>query len=267
MASIEGTKALLLNGPARSGGRAVSLAAFCTALFLVQTAAVAGHYLTSAGPLQNAGWLIPGLIVFMLLATLVNLSRELPWQSVLLGSVLLVAGAVPALIVGAAAGLRTRPMVLPWLPFLFLTLVLNARGTARLILRDRRRTPAYGFETLGLSVALFLVMSVAAAPLFIESNSSWVAAPKGPWVALWAAAAVCALGVATPAFISKKPAASRIDCHPLLVWVSLSLLCSLAAATRQFWLAACVDFGQVLLGAILGVQLRNERPRLRRWSE
>ena len=266
MASIEGTKALLLNGSTRSRGGAVSLPAFCTALFLMQAAAMAAYYLTGPGPLQNRGWLIPGLIMFTLLATLANLSRELPWQSVLLGSVLLVAGAVPALIVGAATGLRASPAVLPWLPFLFLALILNARGTARLILRHRRRTPAYGFETLGLSVVLFLVMSEAAVPLFIESNPSWLAAPKWAWGVLWAAAAVCALGVATPAFISKKPVASRIDCHPLLVWVALSLLCSFAAATRQFWLAACVGFGQVLLGATLGVQLRNERTRLRRWS-
>jgi uncharacterized membrane protein len=102
------------------------------------------------------------VLLLALATTLVSLAGQLPAQNVLLATVViaLIGGGIHA--IGAFTGIPFGPVIytpengprlfnaLPWfMPFLWVIVILNARGVARLILRPWRKLRVYGFWLIG----------------------------------------------------------------------------------------------------------------------
>ena len=249
---------------------------FCT-LFLAAFAFVWLNTLNVLALTGNPGW--PGaLMVFTALATtLVSLSRQLPGQNVLLAAAIItgIAGTLQAL--GAITGIPFGPYlymdaagpkfleVLPWsIPVVWIIVLLNARGVARLILRPWRKSRLYGFRLIGVTAALTLVFDFGLEPFATQVNHYWQWQPTK--LALlwhgtppsnflgWLVTALLVLAFATPVMINKSHQKFPSDYHPLIVWLLLSLLFATGAATHQLWLAAGFILLSGLITAIMAVR-------------
>ena len=185
-------------------------------------------------------------------ATLASLGRDLPAQNVILAFVVIVMLASGIWTVGAAAGVPFGPISftdrigqelfhpLPWpIPLLWLVLILNARGTARLILRPWRHSPIYGYWILGIATALIMAFDVGFEPIathifhywnWRESKTSvtWFGTP---WTnfAGWIVTTLLLLAFALPALINKKPGTHPIAWHPLIAWSLFHVLVAISA--------------------------------------
>jgi putative membrane protein len=220
---------------------------------------------------EAARWPDGLLVVLTAATTVTSLSRRLPAQNVILASAIIVfiAGAVQTL--GAVSGIPFGPYYytkrigqvlfepLPWgVPLVWLVVILNARGTGRLILRPWRKTRNYGFWLMGLTVLLAVLFDLGLEPFATEVKKFWKWSPSHaglywystPWVNFigWAATVVMILAFATPSLINKKPEKKPVkhppDYHPLVIWALLNLMFLTGTVSHQLWLAA----GVVLAG-------------------
>jgi uncharacterized membrane protein len=63
--------------------------------------------------------------------------------------------------------------VLPWpVPFLWIVVVVNGRGVARLIMRPWRKTNYYGFWVIGLTCVLAVLLDLSLEP-FASARHYW----------------------------------------------------------------------------------------------
>jgi uncharacterized membrane protein len=252
----------------------------CLAL-LAFAVAVAALFPT-VGLADQAGLLDTILLLTLTVTTLVATAQQLPWQNVLL------AAAGIAVIGGGAhaAGVKTAlpfgPFIfgenagdkmfytLPWMvPFLWIIIVLNARGVARLILRPWRKAKTYGFRLLGATAVLTALFDVAFDPFATHTKHfwiwtstklplTWLGAPLVNFLA-WGAVAALMLGFTTPALIRKQPGQkSGPDYHPLVVWLAAMLLFGTAAALNNLWPAVAVD-------AVIGIAVASFAISGARW--
>ena len=209
----------------------------------------------------NPGW-PAALVLFTAGATtLVSLSRQLPGQNVLLAASIIAVIAGTAQALGAITGIPFGPYlytdaagpkffdVLPWsIPVIWIVVILNARGVARLILRPWRKSRLYGFRLIGVTAALALAFDFGLEPFATQVNHYWLWQPTK--LALlwhgtppsnflgWLMTALLVLAFATPVMINKSHQKFPSDFHPLIVWLLLSLLFASGAANHQLWLAA-----------------------------
>jgi Carotenoid biosynthesis protein len=108
--------------------------------------------------------------------TLLALGRRLPLQNVLTSACIIASIATGVLAVAVTTGFPFGPIVfnetlgekifqtVPWvLPVLWVIMVINGRGVARLIMRPWRKTNFYGFWVIGLTCALVVWFDVAVA--------------------------------------------------------------------------------------------------------
>ncbi len=158
-------------------------------------------------------------------------ARRLPFQSVVLAAAIIVAISCAEQILriplasgrsvqGGTANFRaflSVPCVLLWV-----TVVLNSRGLARLIVRPFRQLPAPGFWVLGISTILAVVdlhlwgpaLKCAAEPVPLHS----------PWDVSVAATLGLLMNVAiTPALIDKRSVEQPADFQPLALWMVLTV--------------------------------------------
>lgn len=147
--------------------------------------------------------------------------------------------------------LQTTPgsLALPWpVPLIWVTVLLNSRGIARLMLKPWRNSPSYGFWQLTIACVLIEVFFLVLEP-FAFINRWWIwLTPKGTpsWYdAPWAHFAASALGSVfllvfiTPWLINKKPVKEPLpDVYPLWIWVFLMLLLAVGNAIHHLWLPA-----------------------------
>jgi len=207
------------------------------------------------------GELEAGLIVVGALTTLISMSRKLPGQNVLFAAIIaaIIGGAAHA--IGAVTGVPFGPFiytetvgpqlfhVLPWaIPFIWIIVILNSRGVARLILRPWRKTRVYGFWVIGLTAALALLFDLGLEPFATRVKGFWLWGPtklEVDWHGApvtnflgWMLTALLIPAFSTPFLINKKPVRSSPDYHPLIVWVLFNVLFATGAATRQLWTAA-----------------------------
>ncbi len=237
----------------------------------------------------EARWPEGLLLVLAAATTLASLSRHLPAQNVILAAVLIggFAGAAEAL--SAVTAIPFGPFVyntanigpllsypFPWaVPVIWVVVILNARGVARLILRPHRHRPNYGLWVIGLTTALVVVFELSFEPYASVVRQYWCWKPTRlpstwyatPWTNFLGAAVTSLLILlfATPALINKSPIKPPPEWHPLMVWQLLGLLFLAGAVTHHLWRAACLDAAQlilVLLWSILGTRLES-RFRLR----
>lgn len=207
------------------------------------------------------GWPEALMLCLAILATISALSRHLPLQNVLLAATVIAFIGGGAHGIGAATAIPFGPFqymeaiglqlgYLPWpIPLLWVAIVLNARGVARLILRPWRKVRAYGFWLMGITIAVTVLTDVALEPFASVVKRYWLwhptripltwgGAPVTNFMG-WLLTASLILAFATPALIDKRvrPKQRIPDYHPLIVWVSGIVLCGTGAAIHQLWLA------------------------------
>jgi len=220
--------------------------------------------------LKFAIWLDVALIVLAAVSTLASLWRRLPLQNVLLAALGIAAIGSVFSAFGAKMDLPFGPFIytsgigplmfktLPWpVPLIWVVVILNSRGVARLILRPWRKTKAYGYRAIALTAFLVLLFDVAFEPFASRVKHLWLWLPTAlplTWQGAsvvnfvsWTLITVLILLFVTPAMIVKKPRPKGgPDFHPLCVWLGGILLFGTGCAVNGFWTPVIVD-------AVIGV--------------
>ncbi len=227
---------------------------------------------------MNSGWPEAALVLTATAGTLAALARQLPLQNVLLVAFIIAIFNGTALAVGALTGIPFGPFTfgvkagpelfktLPWImPLFWLVVILNSRGTARLILRPWRKTKSYGFWVMGLTAILTVLFDFALEPFASRTQHYWIWVPTQFPVAwygaplvdfpAWALVTLVALAFATPALINKQPRkkGSRTF-HPLAVWLGGILFFAIACGLRGLWPAVVADAAIGIITAVFAVR-------------
>lgn len=207
-------------------------------------------------------------IALAALASVAALHRQLPLQNVL--PVALIA----ALIGGLAHGLSSYPNLgipfgpvvfnpasgakifntIPWtIPLLWIVVIFNARGVARLILRPWRKVKNYGYWLIGLTCVLAVAFDFALEPFASHKvKNFWLWQPTklgAIWQGAtllnfisWAFVALLIMLFATPSLIRKQPGKSSApDWHPLILWLGALLLFAVGSAEARNWAPVAAD--------------------------
>ncbi len=251
----------MMNSPARASASRLPLIA--QLVFLASAALWLGYFAQVQG-LRHASW-TGGLVLLAAVATTsLSMVSSLPVQNVITVSALIAFLASVVEIINAKTGVpfgsRTCTEaigprlfgVLPWsLPLLWMVVILNSRGVARLILRPWRKTGKYGLWVIGLTAALTALFDFNFEPFaarvgrfWIWSASSalptWQGAPLTSFTG-WLVVTVLILAFTTPWLINKSLSrSSTADFRPLIVWMVLNLLPPAACAVQHLWFAAMV---------------------------
>jgi uncharacterized membrane protein len=221
-------------------------------------------------PLSFASQLDAVGIVLAAASTLASLWRQLPLQNILpvaLGIALIGGGfsAFGASSLGERTGLPFGPLIygsamgpkifkaLPWaIPLVWVVIILNSRGVARMILRPWRKNKSYGYKVIGLTGLLVVVFDVALEPFAFRIRHYWDWMPTNfplTWqcatpinfLAWWCIAVLILLFV-SPLLIVKRPRSkSGAQFHPLCVWLGAVLFFGMACALKHLWPPVFVD--------------------------
>ncbi|MDB6020937.1 MAG: hypothetical protein JWQ04_794 [Pedosphaera sp.] len=206
------------------------------------------------------------VILLALAATFWRMTRRLPLQNVFSCAVIiaLISGLIQ--IIGAKTGIPFGPFfytenlgyplfhLLPWpVPLLWVVVLLNSHGVARLILKPWRNASNHGLRSLALTCLLAVLFDAVLEPFATRTNRWWIWTSArtipiwygAPWInfAGWAATALLILGFITPWLINKKPGDEPPpDYCPLMIWLTLMLLLTIGNTFSQFWAAAFLGF-------------------------
>jgi uncharacterized membrane protein len=249
------------------------LAILCHWLFAVLLALAFG--------LQIASFFVPprfvsqsqldaALMVTAVFSTLASLWRRLPLQNVLTAAfcIAVIGGGLTAL--GAKTGLPFGPFIfgsgigpvyyksLSWvMPLIWVVIILNSRGVARLILRPWRKNKTYGYKVFGLTALLVLLFDMAFDPFASRVKHGWVWMPstlKLTWQGAplanfltWAAVTLLILVVITPWLIVKKPRQKRgADFYPFGIWLGGLVIFAVGCGVNGIW-------APVVANAVIGI--------------
>ena len=226
-------------------------AAFLTTLFTIATR-------------REANWQEALLLLLATTSTLAASARQLPGQNVLFAASLiaLIGGLAHSLGVksgipfgpfmfGANAGLKIFG-TLPWsVPLLWVVVVLNSRGVARLVLRPWRKMRTYGFWLMGFTALFTMLFSNALEPFahlkhyWIWTTTGYSLTPQGAPISNsvgWLVVTLLMLAFVTPLLINKQLSKrSTPDFQPLTVWLGGVLLFTIASAMNGLWPAVAVN--------------------------
>jgi uncharacterized membrane protein len=230
----------------------------------------------------TGGWRWIDLVELLLAVgtTLLGLGRRLPFQNVLMAAALIGSISAGILLVATVSGVPFGPIVytdalgeklfqvLPWpMPLIWVVILINARGVARLIMRPWRKTPVYGFWVIGLAGVLALFFDLGLEPVAIFQRRWWVWQPTravffwhtAPWVNFlgWFVVAVAILLFTTPWLINKMPVRRPMDYQPLVVWLMLNLNVAVGNAAHGFWMpvwASLAGNGIAVVFAVRGAR-------------
>jgi uncharacterized membrane protein len=212
----------------------------------------------------EAGWIEASLLLTATFTTLIALGRRLPLQNVLtaglllggLGSVIIAVTALSGVpfgpvVYGDALGERMFGVV-PWaMPLIWIVLVMNGRGVARLIMRPWRRTNFYGYWVIALTCLLAVVFELGFEPFAVKVKGYWLwrLGPSvltwqtAPWVNFlgWFVSVLGLLAFSIPWLINKQPVKQPTDYHPLVLWVLLNLWIATGNSAHGLWGATAVS--------------------------
>ena len=252
---------------------AISIAAMgCFLLVLWQT--------ISQQPLSGKpGWPEALLVITLALATLANLSRHLPGQNVLLAAAIIAVVGGIAHGVGAVTSIPFGPFAysdscgprffntLAWpIPALWIIIVLNSRGVARLMLRPWRKLKNYGFWLIGITTALVMLFDLALEPFASQTNHYWFWLPTTfpiTWQNVplvnslgWVLATLLMLAFATPALINKQSRSRKTvpDYHPLIVWLLGLALFATGAGMHHLWVVVGFCVASALVTTVFALR-------------
>lgn len=221
-------------------------------------------------PVSFAAQLDAAFVILAAATSLAWLWRQLPLQNVLLsvaGIVVVGAGlmAFAGSPWGTESGLPFGPFVftsecgllifntLPWtIPLVWIVVILNSRGTARLMLRPWRKSKTYGYRLIGLTALLVLLFDVALDPFASRIKHCWLWQPTrlpvtwqgAPLVnfAAWGLITVLILLFTAPALVVKKPRSRRgPDYHPLCLWLGVLVLFGVNSGVKGIWPPVIAD--------------------------
>lgn len=248
------TSAYLFNGFAHA---ASAVALICFLVTLGQTIICS---VLQSSPEKTSGWPVAFLTIATGIATLTSISRQLAGQNVMLAATIIasIGGIIHA--IGVITGIPFGPFAyssnagpkffgtLSWaIPVLWIIVLLNARGVARLILKPWRKTKNYGFWVIGVATILVALFDLALEPFATHINGYWVWTPtKFPWTwngvpwinsIGWMITSLLALAFATPSLINKHSRSRKLppEFHPLYVWLLLLTLFGVAAGLQDKW--------------------------------
>jgi len=208
-------------------------------------------------------WIEALLPVTAAATTLLALACRLPLHNVFMAGLTVSFLATIILAVGALTGTPFGPIlysdalgerifgVVPWpLPLLWVVLIINARGVARLVMRPWRKTNFYGFWVIGIGCALVVLFAMGFEPFAVQVKDYylWQVAPTAagwfrvPWVDFlgWFLAALAITALSIPWLINKHPIKQPMDYQPLIVWLLLNLWPALGCAAQGLWLPVIV---------------------------
>jgi uncharacterized membrane protein len=251
-----------------------------TGVFVAATALLIARIFFSFRLPASGGECASAVLVLAFAATLVSLSGQLPAQNVLLAAVIigLIGGGIHAL--GAVTGIPFGPVIyppssapmifntLPWyFPMLWVVVILNSRGVARLILRPWRKLRVYGFWLMGITALLTLIFVLGLEPFATRSQHYWIwtrtklpldwhGAPLSDFLG-WLVTTLLILAFSTPSLMKKRPAKSTPDYHPLIVWLSINLLFIAGSVSQHLWSA--VVAGAIACVAVIPFAIRGAR--------
>src|ERR1051325_8359695 len=203
-------------------------------------------------------WLEGALVVSALFSTLLALGRRLPAQNVLMTAILVFGLATGLMAIAALTGVPLGPFVytansgdklfnvVPWpIPLLWILVLINGRGVARLVMRPWRKTNYYGFWVIGLTCLFAVVFDFGLEPFAVHLRGLWVwMASKAalsyytaPWVNFlgWFIIPLAILSFSIPWLINKQPVKQAMDYHPLTMWLLLNLYLATGHALQTRW--------------------------------
>jgi len=225
------------------------------------------------------GWPEVLLVITLALATVANLSRHLPGQNVLLAAAIIgVVGGI-AHGIGAVTGIPFGPFAysdscgpkifntLAWpIPVLWIIIVLNSRGVARLILRPWRKLKNYGFWLIGITTTLVILFDLALEPFASQVNHYWIWLPTTfpiTWQGVplvnslgWLMTTLLMLVFATPPLINKQSRSRKTvpDYHPLIVWLLSVGLFATGTGMHGHWVATGFSAGIGIVTTIFALR-------------
>jgi uncharacterized membrane protein len=234
--------------------------------------------LIAVGTKSDSNWPEALLVVLAIFSTLAALNRRLPLQNVLLVAciIALIGGVAHA--IGAKSGIpfgsfmfgpNAGPKIfdtLPWaMPLIWIVVVLNSRGVARLVLRPWRKMRAYGVWLIGLTALFTMLFDCALEPFAAHTKHYWVwtaggisLTPQGAPISNsvgWFLVTLLMLAFATPVLINKQLSKrSTPDFHPLAVWLGGILLFTVAAAMHGLWATTGADAAIGIVTAVFAVR-------------
>ena len=222
-------------------------------------------------------WTEGPLVLSATLTSLLALGRRLPMQNVFMTALLIAFISAGIMSVATLSGIPFGPYryldqvgerifnVLPWsLPLIWIVIIINGRGVARLIMRPWRKTNYYGFWVIGLTSALAVILDLGLEPFAVFVKDYWIwEVPKSvpdwytaPWVNFlgWFVTALAILAFATPWLINKQPIKVPIDYHPLIVWWLINLWPVMGNALHHLWLAVALCLGANVAVSIYAIR-------------
>jgi len=206
-----------------------------------------------------------GLFVFFAaVSTLLALGRRLPMQNVLATATIIMSISAAVMSLAAFSGIPLGPIhytvhvgdqlfdILPWpVPLVWIFLIVNGRGVARLIVRPWRKTNYYGFWVMGVTCLLAVIFDLGLEPFAVYVKDYWIwQTPKSvlawytaPWVNFlgWFVTSLAILIFYMPWLINKQPIKQPTDYHPLVLWLMFNAWLCLGDAMHQLWLAVAVS--------------------------
>ncbi len=212
---------------------------------------------------KDTVWAEGVLLVCAVMSSLVTLALRLPVQNVLMTAGLIAGIAFIITSVGAVSGIPFGPFtysgrageqlfaVVPWsVPLMWVVVIVNARGVARLTMRPWRKTNYYGFWVIGLACALAVLVDLSLEPFAVYVKGYWIwRAPDWVWnwysapcvnFLGWMIAALAILTFTTPWLINKNPIKLPMSYHPLVVWVLMNAWLISGNALHGHWTAVVV---------------------------
>jgi uncharacterized membrane protein len=259
-------------------------AGFCHWLFAVLLVVAAGLEVVSLfKPFGYNSQLDAICILLAAAGTLASLWRQLPLQNVLLGAVGIAAigggfSAFGASSLGAKTGLPFGPFIfgsamgprlfnnLPWaMPLIWMVVILNSRGVARMVLRPWRKNKTYGYRVIGLTALLVMLFDFALEPFAFRVKHFWNWLPTSfpvTWQCAspvnfisWGFISVLILLFISPALIVKRPRSkSGPQYYFLGVWLGAVLFFGLACAVNWIWPPVFVDAAIAIAVTVFAVR-------------
>jgi uncharacterized membrane protein len=221
---------------------------------------------------------IEGLwLLLAALTSLLALGKRLPFQNVAMAAALITVISGCILAVGTLSGIPFGPYlysdllgeklmgVLPWsMPFVWMVVVVNARGVARLIMRPWRKTNYYGYWVIGFTCLLAVLLDLGLEPFAVFVKDYWIwpiARPvlhwyTAPWVNFlgWFVTTLAILAFTTPWLINKQPVKQPTDYHPLIVWLLLNACLMAGNGAHHLWTAFTITLAGSLVATFFAIR-------------
>ncbi|MCX7722635.1 MAG: carotenoid biosynthesis protein [Verrucomicrobiae bacterium] len=231
-----------------------------------------------AVPEKAKGPVAASTVLVAVAATIAAASRSAPAQNVWLAAGVTALLSTGILVLDAALGIPFGKMrymdaagprifgLVPWaMPLVWVAVVLNARGVARLIMRPWRKSQNYGLWVMG--VAAFLAASFDLGLEVFASRlgrfwvwetrpglPTWYGAPVSSVIG-WLMGTLLILAFVTPLLINKRGTGShhRSGVQPLAIWIVLSVMLASVAAVHGLWLGAAVIIASTVVTSALAI--------------